>query len=74
MRWLRFRKRKKPRSLRNLYSNNRRRVIDMGPEGSDGGGTLVAEGTPEAVAKVKASHTGRYLGKVLRGESLMGGK
>ncbi len=49
-------------------------VIDMGPEGGDGGGTLVAEGTPEDVAKVKASHTGRYLGKVLRGESLIAGK
>ncbi len=46
----------------------------MGPEGGDGGGTLVAEGTPEDVAKVKASHTGRYLDKVLRGESLIGGK
>ena len=49
-------------------------VIDMGPEGGDGGGMLVAEGTPEDIAKVKASHTGRYLGKVLRGESLIGGK
>ncbi len=33
-------------------------IIDMGPEGGDGGGTIVAEGTPEAVAKVRASHTG----------------
>ncbi len=49
-------------------------VIDMGPEGGDGGGTVVAEGTPEDVAKVKASHTGRYLGKVLKGESLISGK
>ncbi len=49
-------------------------VIDMGPEGGDGGGTLVAEGTPEQVALVQASHTGRYLGKVLRGESLIAGK
>ena len=49
-------------------------VIDMGPEGGDGGGQLVAEGTPEDVAKVEASHTGRYLGKVLRGESLIAGK
>jgi len=49
-------------------------VIDMGPEGGDGGGTLVAEGTPEDIAKVKASHTGRYLDKVLRGESLISGK
>ena len=49
-------------------------VIDMGPEGGDGGGMLVAEGTPEDIAKVEASHTGRYLGKVLRGESLISGK
>ena len=49
-------------------------VIDMGPEGGDGGGTVVAEGTPEQVAKVKASHTGRYLAKVLTGENLISGK
>ncbi len=36
-------------------------VIDMGPEGGRGGGILVCEGTPEAVAKVKTSHTGRFL-------------
>ncbi len=40
-------------------------VIDLGPEGGDGGGRLVAEGTPEDVAKNKASHTGHYLKKVL---------
>jgi len=49
-------------------------VIDMGPEGGDGGGTVVAAGTPEEVAKVKESHTGRYLAKVLSGESLISGK
>jgi excinuclease ABC subunit A len=49
-------------------------VIDMGPEGGDGGGMLVAEGTPEEVAQVKESHTGRYLAKVLKGESLIAGK
>ena len=49
-------------------------VIDMGPEGGDGGGMVVAEGTPEDVAKVPASHTGRYLDKVLKGHSLIGGK
>ena len=49
-------------------------VIDMGPEGGDGGGMVVAEGTPEDVAKVAASHTGRYLAKVLSGQSLIGGK
>lgn len=42
-------------------------VIDLGPEGGDNGGTIIAEGTPEAVATVKASHTGRYLKDVLKG-------
>ena len=36
-------------------------IIDLGPEGGDGGGTLVAAGTPEDVAACKASHTGRFL-------------
>ncbi|MEZ6242378.1 MAG: excinuclease ABC subunit UvrA [Phycisphaerales bacterium] len=36
-------------------------IIDLGPEGGDGGGTLVATGTPEQVARAKGSHTGRYL-------------
>jgi excinuclease ABC subunit A len=36
-------------------------VIDIGPEGGDGGGQIVATGTPEEIAKVEASHTGRYL-------------
>ncbi len=40
-------------------------VIDMGPEGGDGGGMVVAEGTPEDVAKSGASHTGRFLKEVL---------
>jgi excinuclease ABC subunit A len=40
-------------------------VVDMGPEGGDGGGTLVAAGTPETLAGVEASHTGRYLARVL---------
>ncbi len=40
-------------------------VIDLGPEGGDGGGRLVAAGTPEDVAGVAASHTGRYLQRVL---------
>ncbi|WP_019903431.1 excinuclease ABC subunit UvrA [Methylobacterium sp. 77] len=40
-------------------------VIDMGPEGGDGGGVVVAEGTPEQIAKSKASHTGRFLRDVL---------
>jgi excinuclease ABC subunit A len=41
-------------------------VVDLGPEGGDGGGRLVAEGTPEAVAQAKASYTGRYLAPLLR--------
>jgi excinuclease ABC subunit A len=40
-------------------------VIDLGPEGGDGGGRLVASGTPEEVARVAESHTGRYLKRVL---------
>ncbi|MFL6693823.1 MAG: ATP-binding cassette domain-containing protein, partial [Ramlibacter sp.] len=40
-------------------------VIDMGPEGGAGGGTVVAAGTPEDVAKNPASHTGHYLGRLL---------
>ena len=40
-------------------------IIDIGPEGGDGGGEIVAIGTPEAVATVTASHTGRYLGPML---------
>ena len=42
-------------------------LIDLGPEGGDGGGTIVAEGTPEDVARVKGSHTGRFLVDMLRG-------
>lgn len=41
-------------------------VIDMGPEGGSGGGEIVAEGTPEQVAKNPKSHTGKYLKKVLK--------
>jgi excinuclease ABC subunit A len=41
-------------------------VIDLGPEGGARGGTVVAAGTPEAIAKVEASYTGRYLRTVLR--------
>jgi excinuclease ABC subunit A len=40
-------------------------IIDLGPEGGSGGGMVVAEGTPEDVAKVEASHTGRFLRDVL---------
>ena len=41
-------------------------IIDIGPEGGDGGGQVVASGTPEDVAKVKASYTGQYLKKLLK--------
>ena len=44
-------------------------VIDLGPEGGDGGGTIVAEGTPEQVAKVAGSHTGRFIAPLLRRQS-----
>lgn len=40
-------------------------IIDMGPEGGDGGGTVVAEGTPEQVATTPASFTGKYIAKYL---------
>lgn len=39
-------------------------IIDMGPEGGAGGGQVIAQGTPEEVAQVEASHTGRYLRKI----------
>ena len=42
-------------------------IIDIGPEGGDGGGQVVAEGTPEQVAEVAGSHTGRYLKPMLSG-------
>ena len=41
-------------------------IIDLGPEGGKGGGTVVATGTPEEVAKVKKSYTGQYLKKMLK--------
>jgi excinuclease ABC subunit A len=41
-------------------------IIDMGPEGGSGGGTVVAEGTPEDVALVEASHTGRFLRETMK--------
>ena len=40
-------------------------IIDLGPEGGDGGGTIVAQGTPEQIAKVKESYTGQFLKKIL---------
>ncbi len=41
-------------------------IIDLGPEGGDGGGHVVAEGVPEVVAKVPTSHTGNYLARILK--------
>ena len=41
-------------------------IIDLGPEGGDGGGTIVAQGTPEEVAQVPESYTGQWLKKVLK--------
>ena len=40
-------------------------IIDLGPEGGDGGGTIIAQGSPETVAKINDSHTGQYLKKLL---------
>ena len=42
-------------------------IIDLGPDGGDDGGTVVAKGTPEQVAKVEKSYTGQYLKKILEG-------
>ncbi len=41
-------------------------IIDLGPEGGSGGGTIVGEGTPEQIAKIKNSHTGHYLARLLK--------
>jgi excinuclease ABC subunit A len=42
-------------------------IVDMGPEGGSGGGLVIAEGTPEQVAAIEASHTGRFLAPILHG-------
>lgn len=42
-------------------------IVDIGPEGGDGGGCIVAAGTPEEICKVKGSHTGEYLIKMING-------
>ncbi|CAA9348785.1 MAG: Excinuclease ABC subunit A [uncultured Frankineae bacterium] len=47
-------------------------IVDMGPEGGSGGGTVVAQGTPEQVATVDASHTGRFLAEILGGRGPAG--
>ncbi len=41
-------------------------IIDLGPEGGEGGGTVVATGTPEEISKVKTSYTGQFLNKILK--------
>ena len=41
-------------------------LIDMGPEGGDGGGRIVATGTPEEVARAAGSHTGSFLAEILK--------
>ncbi|MFA5524221.1 MAG: excinuclease ABC subunit UvrA, partial [Tissierellales bacterium] len=41
-------------------------IIDLGPEGGEKGGTIVAQGTPEEICKVKESYTGQYLKKILK--------
>jgi excinuclease ABC subunit A len=41
-------------------------IIDIGPEGGDGGGKIVATGTPEEIARVKESYTGKYLAPYLK--------
>ncbi len=41
-------------------------ILDLGPEGGDGGGRIVAEGTPEEVAKIKTSYTGQYLAHAMK--------
>jgi excinuclease ABC subunit A len=43
-------------------------IVDLGPEGGSGGGTVIAEGTPEEVAAAPHSYTGQFLARVLNGE------
>jgi excinuclease ABC subunit A len=45
-------------------------VVDLGPEGGSGGGMVVAEGTPEDVAAVPESHTGRFIAPLLQREAV----
>jgi excinuclease ABC subunit A len=46
-------------------------IVDLGPEGGDRGGLIIAAGTPEQIAAIKGSATGEYLARVLRGEPLV---
>ena len=41
-------------------------IVDLGPEGGSGGGKVIAEGTPETVAKTKGSYTGQYIKRILK--------
>jgi excinuclease ABC subunit A len=43
-------------------------IIDLGPEGGDGGGRIVAQGTPEEISRIAESHTGRFLKQYLASE------
>ncbi len=47
-------------------------VIDLGPEGGGGGGTVVAEGTPEHVATVAGSYTGQFIAELVEGPVAVG--
>ena len=47
-------------------------IIDMGPEGGSGGGTIVAAGTPEELVKVKKSHTAHFLKPLLKRQNARG--
>lgn len=49
-------------------------IIDLGPDGGDGGGTIVAEGTPEEVAKVEGSYTGQYLKNIMLCNDVINGE
>ena len=49
-------------------------IIDLGPEGGDGGGTVIATGTPEKVAAVRESYTGQYLARILKAAGQRTGK
>jgi excinuclease ABC subunit A len=49
-------------------------IVDLGPEGGDGGGRIIASGTPEDVAKVKGSYTGRYLTRFLAARAALAAK
>ena len=43
-------------------------IIDLGPEGGDGGGEIIAQGTPEEIAEISGSYTGKYLQQILQRE------